>query len=259
MSDYNFTKNIFSVEKNIFNFNITKYSFDQIVKKIYKEYFKDDFNLNEIHKFINNKYLKLDEINYFNQTPIFGKSDRESIFIKIYHNYIDNNDDFNNLYHNFIINYIKPTFFSNEEYLVVQKTPNIRIHLPNCSNLGKRNSDPNDKIIGVHIDNEFNHDNEEINLIIPITDMFETNSIYHEYIENSNVNFNEYKSIKLKSNQIAFLYLNKWKHFNKINNTGYSRISFDTRIIPFSKYKETNLLSITSKKKFSLDNYFIKI
>ncbi len=65
----------------------------------------------------------------------------------------------------------------NEDKLVVQKTPNIRFHLPNNSNIGKRDTDSKNTI-GLHYDYEFNHPKEEYNIILSITDMFDTNSLY---------------------------------------------------------------------------------
>ena len=256
---YNFTKNKFKNNENIYNFDNRKYNFSELVKINLNDYFGTDFNLNEFNKLISNEYMKKEELDYFKKMPVFGKTDRCSIFIQIYHKYFDNSDEFSNLYNKFIVEFIKPKFFPNEEYIIVQKTPNLRVHIPNTSNLGKRETDPNDKIIGVHYDAQFDHSNEEINLIIPLTEMFETNSIYHEYEINSNENYEDYNNLQLEVNQIAFLYLNKWKHYNKINVTNKTRVSFDTRIIPYSKYTESNLESITSKVKFSLGNYYIKL
>ena len=44
-----------------------------------------------------------------------------------------------------------------------------------------------------------------------------------------------------------------------INKTNMTRISFDIRIIPFSKYIENNKDSKTNKKKLIIGEYFIKL
>ena len=54
-------------------------------------------------------------------------------------------------------------------------------------------------------------------------------------------------------------YLNKCLHYNKINKTDITRVSFDFRIIPFSKYKDTDKLSATNKTKFILGEYYMLI
>ena len=77
--------------------------------------------------------------------------------------------------------------------LVVQKTPNIRFHLQYNSNIGKRQTDPSDDIIGLHYDNEFNHPIEEYNIILSVTDMFDTNSLYYENHPNSNIEYDSYE------------------------------------------------------------------
>ena len=76
---------------------------------------------------------------------------------------------------------------------------------------------------------------------------------FNTEIENSKV------LIDIKDDNYSIIYLNKIKHFNKINKTGKTRISFDTRIIPFSKYKENNNSSKTLNKKFVIGDYYIKI
>lgn len=259
MKIIDFTKKEFRENENIFKFDDSKYNFRELIKINLNNYFGTNFDLNEFNNLISEKYMNNNDLNYFKKTPIFGKTDRGSIFIQIFHKYFDSSTEFSNLYNKFMIESIKPKFFPNEEFIIVQKTPNLRIHIPNTSNLGSRKTDPNNNIIGVHYDAEFDHSNEEINLIIPLTKMYNTNSIFHEYKVNSNKDYEEYNNLKLEENEIAFLYLNKWKHYNKINVTNETRVSFDTRIIPFSKYNESKLTSITSKKKFSLGEYYIKL
>ena len=97
------------------------------------------------------------------------------------------------------------------------------------------------------------------NLIIAFTDMYETNSIFIEPPNNENSLIDDYKPIKLEKNNIAFYYLNKLKHFNRINKTNKTRVSFDIRIIPFSKYKDNEKCSLTTNTKFTIGNYYIKI
>ena len=65
--------------------------------------------------------------------------------------------------------------------------------------------------------------------------------------------------LKLEKNNYWIGYLNQCKHYNKINDTKKTRISMDFRIIPYSKYKESNNLSATSKSKFIIGDYYIII
>ena len=249
----------FNNTQNIFIYDNEKYNFYNLIKEIYNNEFNINIDLENIHELLNSNLIDNNSKEYYSKIPIFGKNDRESIFVKIFYKYFDLNNNIKKFYEDFIINYIKPTYFNSEEYLVVQKTPNIRFHLPNCSNIGSRNSDPNKNIIGLHNDYEFNHDENEINLIIPITNMFDTNSIYFESYENSNYLYENYNNLKLNKNNLAFMYFNKWNHYNMINTTNQTRVSFDIRIIPYSKYTENIKKSETHKNKLIIGDYFIKI
>ena len=187
-----------------------------------------------------------------------GKTDRNSVFVKDFYNLYDTDYTFLLSYLSFIREYIKP-IFSSETLLLIQKTPNIRFHLPGCSNIGKRDTDINDEIIGLHHDSEFGHPEEEINIIIPITDMFDTNSIYYEDTPNSNISVYNYSNLKINKDSFFVGNLNKCRHYNKINNTNKTRISLDFRIIPYTKFinKNENEISLTSKMKFDVGNYYM--
>ncbi len=240
-----------------FVFNNIKYNFDNIIKKVYKNKYNFENNLDNLHLLIDSKFINDNDLEYFNNLTLIGINDRKSVFIRDFYNYIDSNNEFINLYKNFIKEYIKP-FYPNEESILYQKTPNIRIGFPNLTAIGKKDSDPDSKVIGLHNDNEFGHSIQEINYIIPITKMFDTNSIYFEKTVNSNENPENYNNLYLDTNEYFQGYFNKLYHFNKINKTGKTRISLDFRIIPYSKYieNENDKSSVTSNKKLVLDEYF---
>tara|TARA_B110001450_G_scaffold191639_1_gene179851 strand:- start:3121 stop:3822 length:702 start_codon:yes stop_codon:yes gene_type:complete len=227
------------------------------IKNIYKEIYGFDEDLDMLHKLLNTNKLDAVQKNFYKTIPIFGKTDRQSCFVKDFYTYYDNDKSLNNLYIKFINNKIKPLFKENK--LIIQKTPNIRVHIPNNSNIGKRKTDPDNKIIGLHYDSEFGHPNEEINFILAITDMFDSNSIYYEPKQNSGLKYENYNNIQLKKEKIWYGDLNQCYHYNKINKTNKTRISIDFRIIPFSKFKETKKKSATSNKKFIIGDYYIVI
>ena len=89
--------------------------------------------------------------------------------------------------------------------------------------------------------------------------MFETNSIYYETEPNSNLPYDKYNNLKLKENDFFIGYFNKCYHYNKINKTNKTRVSLDFRIIPYSKYKDNNKISATSKTKFEIGKYYMII
>ena len=97
-----------------------------------------------------------------------------------------------------------------------------------------------------------------MNYILPITEMFESNSIYYEKTIYSNDSYDNYYNLMLKENQFFVGYFNKLRHYNKINKTEKTRISIDFRIIPYSKYIDdiNDKTSISFGKKLKLGEYF---
>lgn len=94
-----------------------------------------------------------------------------------------------------------------------------------------------------------------MNFIIPITPMFDTNSIYYEPHPNSNIDPLDYNNMVVSTNEFVQAYFNKMKHCNRINKTNKTRISFDIRVIPYSKYMEN--LADFKGTKFELGKYYI--
>ncbi len=225
-------------------------------------YYENRFGIDKfenIHLLLDTNKLNEKEKKFYDiPIQLFGKTDRKSIFVQYFYELFDKDYTILYEYLNFIKKYVKP-LYPNEEYLVIQKTPNIRFHLPGYSNIGSRDTDKSKDFIGVHYDGEFGHPDTEINVILPITKMFDTNSIYYEPEPNSNLNYNEYNCLKLKENEFFTGYFNKCNHYNKINKTNVTRVSLDFRIIPYSKYKNNNTKSATSKTKFEIGQYYMII
>ena len=254
-----FNRKIFRKDLLIHKFSKDEYPFERLTKNCYIKYFNTQVELENIHHLLKSNLINYQDKEYFNEITKFGKTDRKSVFNSIFYNYYDNNDEFKNLYIKFIKDFIKPIFFPHENYLVVQKTPNIRQHLPGTTTIGKLPSDHNSDFIGIHKDGDFGHSKEEYNFILPVTKMFETNSIYFEEYPNSKIDYEKYLNVNQDIGELGCYYFNQCYHYNKINITGKTRVSFDFRIIPFSKYFETNNLSETSKSKLIIGDYFIKI
>jgi hypothetical protein len=238
---------------------MNKYNFENKFINLLSNLFKTEFNfndnLNNLHLLqLSNNISDDDKKNLFIMKNI-GVNDRKNILINKFHQYVDNNCSFNNEYINFIKSYIKP-MFTNEDKIIIQKTPNLRISFPNLTAIGTYKNDRDD-IIGLHNDAEFGHFNGEINCIIPLTKMYDTNSIYYEPYINSYIDLQNYNSLNLDENEFGLIYLNQLKHYNKINKTENTRVSFDIRIIPYSLYM-TNI-DFFKNTKFELDKYFIVI
>jgi hypothetical protein len=230
---------------------------DNKLLPILKTFFQKEYDFNDeldkIHNLLITDKLSEKEKEFHNEIKKIGVDDRNSVFIQKFHTYVDKFPEFNEAYFSFLKTNIVP-LFSNEEKLVVQKTPNLRISFPNLTAIGKRDTDV-DNVIGFHSDSDFGHHETEINFVIPITKMFDTNSFYYEPCINSSVSYEDYCNLKLDTDEMVMAYFNKLKHYNKINHTGSTRISFDIRIIPYSKYMEN--IKYFEGTKFELGKYYI--
>jgi len=238
---------------------------DNVFINLLRDIFVDEFakpdiltNMDQLHLLLNTDKINEHDKKHYLAVPTLGVNDRKCIFVNTFHKHIDadtNTNTFLNKYYDFIKEYIKP-LFPNEDQIVIQKTPNLRISFPNLTAIGAKLDDP-EGIIGLHKDSDFGHHKDEINFIIPITEMYDTNSIYYEPYADSLMDYDQYLNLKLNTNEMFTEKFNKLKHYNKINITNKTRISFDLRIIPYSKYMED--IEFFRGTKFELGKYYISL
>ena len=259
---------LFSKRKmhNIYNYSNKTYNFTEIIEKYYNKIYPSFLELEQIHTLLATEDIKECDKEYY-KTPVhqFGVSDRKSIFIKDFHHFVDTDETFQVLYEKFIVDVIKPIFnLLPENKLIVQKTPNIRFHLPNCSNIGYINNSRNIyyDIFGIHKDGDFGHPKNETNIIVPLTNMFDTNSVYYNSIpDNGTNNIYEYTNLVMDLNNFYIGNLNECYHYNKINTTGITRVSLDFRVLlvhDYDNYIKINKISCseTFKSKFIVGDYY---
>jgi hypothetical protein len=148
---------------------------------------------------------------------------------------------FLNKYKKFV-NYLSSTIF--KETLIYQRRPTLRVHFPES------------KAVGVfHRDRDYNHPIEEINIWVPITSAINTNSIWIE----SKFGKEDYSPINLNDGQ-AVIFDSGLKHGNKINTENLTRLSFNFRVIPESKWENAKTKkpksSISQSLKLELNDYY---
>jgi hypothetical protein len=199
-----------------------------------------------------------------NQTRVMGYSDRDDPLVRRFLNAFDSSYIFLYNYLRFVRNEIKPRLFnssssssSSDERILVQRTPNIRFHRPGETTLGKRDTDPSTEIVGLHSDHELDHPSDEYNVIIPLTRMHGTNSIYFEPRPNSNIDPKDYESLNLNTSQFFVGYLNKMKHYNRHNQGESTRVSFDFRVKRGVLVDEDGRSSPTKNLKFVPGGYYM--
>lgn len=128
--------------------------------------------------------------------------------------------------------------------LVYQKFPTFRIHFPDNKVVSEWHCDGQDG---------YNHPKGEINIWLPLTVAFNTNTIWTE----SEPGLKDFHPIDIDYGQYLMFNGNECVHGNKINTTTLCRVSFDFRVIPFKDYDENySSGSATTGSKFVIGEYF---
>jgi hypothetical protein len=131
--------------------------------------------------------------------------------------------------------------FPLEEKLVFQNIPNLRIQFPGNLAVGSW-----------HRDGDYNHNPEEVNIFLPLTNAYGTNTIWTETIPHKK----DYQPLSANYGEFWLWDGVKLEHGNKINLTAETRVSLDFRVIPFTKYKELPGSSINAHKAFKIGDYY---
>jgi hypothetical protein len=198
-------------------FDTKKYNFREIIQSLF------DQNLEKLHQ----------SLDLFNPD-----TDQGSKFHKKYYNEIKNTE-FYKIYENFVREVIQPTI---KENILYQAIPTFRVHMN--GNLG---------VGAFHKDSEYSHSNHEINIFLPVTNASGNNTIWSE----SEIGKGDFKPMNANYGEIYVWDGANLMHGNKINDTGQTRVSFDFRILPKSKYNENDMMeTITNKTKMTIGGYW---
>ena len=128
-----------------------------------------------------------------------------------------------------------------KDALIYQVKPTFRVH--EVDNLG----------VGEwHRDRDYNHDTNEVNLWIPFTPAYDTNTIWTESEEGKE----DFKPMNISYGQVLVFNGANLLHGNHTNETLTTRVSFDMRIVEESRFNPTGKDTIYKNKKFELGSYF---
>ena len=210
-----------------FDYKLEDYNFTALFQKLFET--KD---LQKIHKNSNKDY------DFFAEP---GK-DSDTIFHKKFYDKMRTGwPEFLDLYKKFIKEVIIPKS-GIKDPVIYQKWPSFRVHLPNNVAVG-----------GWHKDSDYNHPVGEINFIVAITPMFESNTTISE----STPGKMDFKQFTLNPGQVVMFDGNQCIHGNLPNKTGVTRISFDLRLLKKKDYNENHSLKSLSKgNKFLIGHYY---
>jgi len=116
------------------------------------------------------------------------------------------------------------------------------VHLPNNVAVGQK-----------HRDSDYHHAEHEINFWVPLTKVWDTNSLFLE----SEPNKGDFHSLHpMQFGQIFRFWGNQCYHYNELNQTGHTRVSFDLRIIPHSRFRPVDGVAVKSGLKFDIGGYY---
>jgi hypothetical protein len=200
----------------------------------------DEFNFKQL---IQNKFKIHDLENLTNDIELIKReTDQSTRYHKMFYELV-RTEEFDKLYKSFIKNIILPLY---GEQIVYQSIPTFRIAFPNNIAVGEWHKDKQ------YRDIEWAEGVKEDNFFLPITNAFDTNTIWVESEEDKGDYF------PMDCNYGEFI---QWDgsnltHGNKINNTGKTRISFDFRVIRYFNYRPSDHGSINTNTKFALGGYY---
>jgi hypothetical protein len=186
----------------------------------------------------------LSKLHYIQQYEHFEReNDQSTIWHKKFYQMIRSDESFNKVYVDFLKNIIKPKY--NEE-IVYQKIPTFRVHLPGNVSVGEFHKDKH------YRDIEWAETVRETNYYIPLTKAYGTNTIWAETKEDKG----DYKPFDSSYGECVEWDASNLMHGNKDNVTSQTRVSFDFRVIPKSRYINSNHLTINTKIPFGIGGYY---
>jgi hypothetical protein len=103
-----------------------------------------------------------------------------------------------------------------------QRVPTLRVQLPDAQAVSGQS----------HRDGDHNHPDGEVNVLIPLTRMFATNTLFLE----SRPGRGDYRFVELEIGQVLVFDGRNCAHGNVANRTGVTRVSLDFRLLPRHRY-----------------------
>ena len=215
------------IKETILEYDINKYNFQEVVSKLYVS------KLHMIHNDSEDNYSEVKGLG----------NDSDTIFHTVFYNkYREGWSEMKELYKQFVKEQIFPLI--GEDEIVYQKFPTFRVHLPYNKVTSAFHSDG---------DAQHQHPRGEINFILPLTKSYNTNTVWVE----SEPELLDLHPVNMEYGQYLMFNGNECIHGNKINKTGKTRVSFDFRVMPGSKYDELyESKTVTTGQQYKIGSYY---
>ncbi|EKX50365.1 hypothetical protein GUITHDRAFT_104173 [Guillardia theta CCMP2712] len=127
---------------------------------------------------------------------------------------------FDEIYHRFIREVVSKVMGGGA--LQFQRAPTLRVMVPAECGL-----DPRKSTTKMHTDMEYHHQPSEINFWLPLSPVWDTNSLWIE----SEPGKGDFHPIELEYGSFCRFYGNQCRHFTKPNLTQKTRVSLDFRVV----------------------------
>ena len=186
----------------------------------------------------------LERLHFHKSYDLFQReNDQSTVWHKCFYDKIRTDNRFDHEYMSFLSQYIKPRF---NEKIVYQKIPTFRVHLPNNVSVGEFHKDKH------YRDKNWAEKVQELNYFVPLTKAYGTNTIWAETEEDKG----DFQEITANYGECVEWSASKLTHGNKQNLTSITRVSFDFRVVPKSRYIESDHLTINTKIPFGIGGYY---
>ncbi|MFT5125019.1 MAG: hypothetical protein ACI9TH_002412 [Kiritimatiellia bacterium] len=191
-------------------------------------------------------YLQCDNLPKLHEKNAFAgrldeDNDQSTGLHRLFYDGMDSSSAFKDLYDRFVKEVVRPQF---DFDIIFQTFPTFRIHQPN-----------NIAVFEYHRDRDYNHNPKEINIFLPMTKAYDSNTFWIESVEG----LEDYTPAEATYGEFLIFDGANLRHGNKENVTPDTRVSFDFRVMNIADYDEEHQLSLTSKtkgKRFIIGEYF---
>jgi hypothetical protein len=138
--------------------------------------------------------------------------DQGTYFHREFYRLCTRDSDFMCTYRSLLLAYL-----GDSEPFLYQAVPTFRVHLPDNKAVGGKS----------HRDADYRHPKKEINYLVPLTSMFDSNSMFKE----STPGLRDFGFVNLRPGDLLCWDGANCEHGNICNTTGVTRVSFDFRVI----------------------------
>jgi len=140
------------------------------------------------------------------------------------------------LYRRFVADVVRAVV---PERFCFQRVPTLRVHLPGNVAVGE-----------FHRDSQYSHPDGEVNFWLPLTPAWGSNSVWLE------APGEPARPVALRPGQVLVFDAVNTRHGNVVNETGVTRVSFDFRVLPLSRYRPTRARTVNTGLRLVIGEYF---